>query len=336
MNNPLISIIVPVYKVEQYLDQCVQSILHQTYRNLEIILVDDGSPDRCPEMCDAYAALDSRVKVIHQKNGGLSAARNAAMEIMTGEYFGFLDSDDYIDPTMYEKLLAPMTDKVRMTQCGFWHHSTKVGAVQSCKELEIHDAHEFFKLYHFHKYRAPVWMRLFSTANFGHLRFRVGRYAEDHLFTYQVALEMLKQELLMIHVPECLHHYRVVETGITLSYHTPLFIEETRNLKDLVREEEADLKRFGVFDMVDNRRFSHLFKIKALSITDPFYRKYYESEFEPDLRGRFYSWRYHWGFRHVCYYFIVQYCPLLFHWSVVRDFCTMCGDELVSKRDIFY
>ena len=83
--NPLISIIVPVYKVEQYLDKCVQSIRNQTYTNLEIILVDDGSPDRCPEMCDDYAKQDSRIKVIHKNNGGLSSARNAGLEVMSGD-----------------------------------------------------------------------------------------------------------------------------------------------------------------------------------------------------------------------------------------------------------
>ena len=97
----LLSVIVPVYGVEIYLEKCVRSILAQTYRNLEIILVDDGSPDRCPEMCDAFAAEDERVVVIHKENGGLSSARNAGIEIARGEYIGFVDSDDYILPEMY-------------------------------------------------------------------------------------------------------------------------------------------------------------------------------------------------------------------------------------------
>ena len=92
----LISVIVPVYKVEKYLDKCVQSIVDQTYRNLEIILVDDGSPDNCPAMCDAWAEKDDRIRVIHKENGGLSDARNAGMAIATGEYIGFVDSDDWI------------------------------------------------------------------------------------------------------------------------------------------------------------------------------------------------------------------------------------------------
>ena len=104
-NNPKISVIVPVYKVEKYLDRCVESIVNQTYKNLEIILVDDGSPDNCPVMCDEWAEKDERIRVIHKENGGLADARNAGMNIATGDYIGFVDSDDWIEPNMYEVLL---------------------------------------------------------------------------------------------------------------------------------------------------------------------------------------------------------------------------------------
>ena len=103
--NPMISVIVPIYNVEKYLARCVDSIVNQTYKNLEIILVDDGSPDRCPQMCDDYADKDSRNKVIHKKNGGLSDARNAGMAVATGEYISFIDSDDWIETSMFELLL---------------------------------------------------------------------------------------------------------------------------------------------------------------------------------------------------------------------------------------
>ena len=106
---PLISVIVPVYKVERYLDRCIQSIVDQTYRNLEIILVDDGSPDACPDMCDAWAARDCRIRVIHQENRGLGAARNSGIRISTGELIGFVDSDDWLEPTMYEVLYRSLT-----------------------------------------------------------------------------------------------------------------------------------------------------------------------------------------------------------------------------------
>ena len=109
MDNPLISVIVPVYNVEPYLDRCVQSIVDQTYTNLEIILVDDGSPDNCPALCDAWAEKDSRIKVIHKENGGLSDARNAGMAIAAGEYIAFVDSDDWIEPQMYQCLYEAIT-----------------------------------------------------------------------------------------------------------------------------------------------------------------------------------------------------------------------------------
>ncbi len=103
--QPLISIIIPVYKIEKFIDKCIKSIISQTYRNLEIILVDDGSPDKCPSICDKYAKIDNRIKVIHKPNGGLSDARNAGIDICKGDYIGFVDGDDYISENMYEHLL---------------------------------------------------------------------------------------------------------------------------------------------------------------------------------------------------------------------------------------
>jgi glycosyltransferase involved in cell wall biosynthesis len=102
--NELISVIIPVYKVEAYLTVCVESVLAQTYEQLEIILVDDGSPDNCPKICDEFAARDSRIRVIHKENGGLSSARNAGIDAARGEYLAFLDSDDLWTPVFLERL----------------------------------------------------------------------------------------------------------------------------------------------------------------------------------------------------------------------------------------
>ena len=104
MKSPEVSIIVPVYKVEDYLERCVKSILAQTYTDFELILVDDGSPDRCGEMCDVFAKEDPRIRVIHKKNGGLSDARNVGMDRARGQYLFFVDSDDYIHEQSIEKL----------------------------------------------------------------------------------------------------------------------------------------------------------------------------------------------------------------------------------------
>ena len=103
---PKVSIIVPIYNVERYLDRCMDSLLHQTLEDIELILVDDGSPDQCPQMCEKYAELDSRVKVVHKKNAGLGLARNSGLGIATGEYVAFIDSDDFVDLDMYGTLYA--------------------------------------------------------------------------------------------------------------------------------------------------------------------------------------------------------------------------------------
>ena len=119
-NEPLISVIVPVYKVEQYLDRCVQSIVDQTYKNLEIILVDDGSPDNCPAMCDAWAEKDDRVQVIHKENGGVSSARNVGLDAVTGSYIAFVDADDWIESDMLEFLLHNIIEfKADISGCTF-------------------------------------------------------------------------------------------------------------------------------------------------------------------------------------------------------------------------
>lgn len=124
----LISVIVPVYNVERSLDRCVRSITEQTYRHLEIILVDDGSPDECPRMCDEWAGQDDRIRVVHKPNGGLSDARNAGLNVMHGDFVAFVDSDDYVEPDYVDSLYvaslmptclcAPSSARTPLESCG--------------------------------------------------------------------------------------------------------------------------------------------------------------------------------------------------------------------------
>lgn len=132
---PKVSIIVPIYNVEKYLDRCIQSLVNQTLNDIEIILVDDGSPDNCPSMCDEYAQKDNRIKVIHKQNAGLGYARNSGLDIATGEYVAFIDSDDYVDLSMYKTLYKRAeTINADAVFCGFkteifpnnWHESKEV------------------------------------------------------------------------------------------------------------------------------------------------------------------------------------------------------------------
>lgn len=124
MSDQVISVIVPIFNVEKYLDKCIKSIVNQTYKNLEIILVDDGSPDKCPQICDDWAKKDSRIKVIHKKNGGVASARNSGLDAATGAFIGFVDGDDIVDPLFYETLISEAKkNKADISACSFIHYN---------------------------------------------------------------------------------------------------------------------------------------------------------------------------------------------------------------------
>lgn len=186
----LISIIVPVYKVEKYLDNCIESIVNQTYKNLEIILVDDGSPDSCPKMCDDWAKNDDRIRVIHKENGGLSDARNAGLKIATGEYIGFVDSDDCIAEEMYEKLLnAIIEDESDIAACDiemiFDDRSKNVVMTPKIRLVlngsEAEEAIITEKIL-----KQPVWYKLYKKSVINNIMFEFGKLHEDVFWSYQV------------------------------------------------------------------------------------------------------------------------------------------------------
>lgn len=144
---PEISIIVPVYKVEKYLDRCVKSILDQTFTDFELILVEDGSPDNCPQMCDEWAKKDERIRVIHKENGGVSSARNAGLKIARGNYLGFVDSDDWIKPDMYETLYYLLENKqYGISVCGIersFSDDVMINSTDATDELIVYTQKEY-------------------------------------------------------------------------------------------------------------------------------------------------------------------------------------------------
>lgn len=189
----LISVIVPVYKVESYLQRCVKSIQMQTYKNIEIILVDDGSPDRCPEICDELVANDKRIKVVHKSNGGLSDARNVGMEMAQGEYFCFVDSDDYIQPTMVEKLkVAIEKTGVMLAISNFMTVDESGKRVVDSTESPITDgcfiAEDLLpKIYQkLGWYYIVAWNKLYHRSLFDNIRFPFGKIHEDEYIVAQV------------------------------------------------------------------------------------------------------------------------------------------------------
>lgn len=190
--NVLISVIVPVYNVEEYLPRCVDSILAQTYKNLEIILVDDGTKDASDKICDEYAAKDPRVKVIHKENGGLSSARNAGIDIARGEYLGFVDSDDWIEPEMYEQMLA-LTQKydVKLVCAGRYDFSSRTGkkTVGLCppKEEVITGMELLGRVFTWNQCDSAAWDKLYHRSLFEEIRYPLGQISEDVAVVYKLA-----------------------------------------------------------------------------------------------------------------------------------------------------
>lgn len=185
--DPLISIIVPVYGVEAYLHQCIDSLLIQTYQNLEIILVDDGSPDNCPAICDEYAKMDARVQVIHKENGGLSDARNAGLDVATGTYIGFVDSDDWVASDMYAYLLHGILGyQSEISYCGFINvHDTWMDYSNSQTD-KVYTAEVALNELFFDRLGNFAWNKLYKAELWNGIRFPTGKNFEDIRTMYKL------------------------------------------------------------------------------------------------------------------------------------------------------
>ena len=196
----LITVIVPVYKVEDYLDRCVKSIVRQTYENLEIILVDDGSTDRCPEMCDAWAHKDKRIRVIHKENGGLSEARNVGMKNANGDFIGFVDSDDWIAPEMYERLVTALQrDGSDIAACSVqivWEDGRPGGLLTIQKSCILDRNEAQMALLKESLLKQPVWYKLYRSSKIKLIPFEKGKYHEDVFWSYQAVGNAEKVSLI--------------------------------------------------------------------------------------------------------------------------------------------
>lgn len=205
---PELSIIVPVYKVEPYLPKCIDSILAQTFTDFELILIDDGSPDRCGEICDEYAKKDSRIVVIHQKNQGVSAARNAGLDAAQGEYIGFVDADDWLEPEMYKSLMDRLLETgCDLVGCTYYHDNT-APTQRAEDELRFPDSRALlFDLYTKpSKMSGSCCIKLFRRSVIGSVRFIVGMTAWEDLVFLQNCY--LHDPVSAVRLAKPLYHYR--------------------------------------------------------------------------------------------------------------------------------
>lgn len=205
--QPIISVIVPVYKVEEYLDKCIESIANQTYSNLEIILVDDGSPDNCPQMCDEWANIDSRIKVIHKKNGGLSDARNAGMKIATGEYISFIDSDDWIDTETFSLIIEKIiTTKAQIGAFNIISVDSDILTPDLSDEYEILNSEQAIEnTIDDIGVKTVAWNKVYHKSVLLGLSFPKGKLHEDEFFTFH-ALD--KAEKIVYLHRQCYYYFQ--------------------------------------------------------------------------------------------------------------------------------
>lgn len=243
---PKISVVVPVYKVEAYLDRCVQSILNQSLQDFDLYLVDDGSPDNCGHFCDAWALQDSRIRVIHQQNGGLSAARNAGIEKALAEsdsqWITFIDSDDWIHPNMLQWLLrAAEEQQVTLSVCGYAETPGEDPWSEDGYRAETWKASDFYPKKFVNA--TVAWGKLYRKDAFRTLRYPVGKLHEDEFTTYRLLFEAGE----IAYVPVPMYAYFVNLNGITKggwsprrlhaweAYEQQIAFFEQRGLTDLVK-----------------------------------------------------------------------------------------------------
>ena len=211
----LISVIVPVYNVEQYLESCIKSIVEQTYQNLEIILVDDGSNDRSGKICDQWASMDCRIKVIHKVNGGAASARNCGLDNATGDYIGFVDSDDYIDKSMYEILLDAILTSNKKISCCLTNFVFANGSIKSDRMIKntnrVMDSKEAIDECFYKRIGNAVWCKLHEKSVFKDIRFPVERISED----YPIIIPSIILSEGMVLVPKTLYYYRKRQGSLT-------------------------------------------------------------------------------------------------------------------------
>ncbi len=242
----MISVIVPVYKVEEFLDRCVKSIVEQTYTDLEIILVNDGSPDKCPDMCEAWAKKDKRIKVVHKKNGGLSDARNAGLEVSTGEYIAFVDSDDYVDTNIYMRLHEEMMKQdVDIICCKYVDVNEKGERIDRTVKFfdepnynQVYKGRDFLVALLESKSMPVAWNKLYKRKVIEEKYFKKDIYSEDYFFLLTIAYK----ELSVYFIEDELLFYTAREKSITDGFNEAFNLDQVMNV---FNAEEFLKEKFG-------------------------------------------------------------------------------------------
>lgn len=307
----LISVIVPIYNTKEYLDRCIQSICSQTYTNLEIILIDDGSTDGSSILCEQWMKRDKRIRVFHKKNGGLSDARNCGIDIATGEYIGFVDSDDYIEPQMYEILLnGCIKYKAKMACCGRFDEFE--GKTQ--KESFIVPTWTWWKseeaitnLLLWNGLDSAAWDKLYEKKLWDDIKYPYGEISED----VPITGKLIQKAGGIVHVGKPLYHYCHRENSITTSEYTKKsqqIIEHAIELKDWIKNDFPNsMSAYESFYCKELMNTIAIYQISSLKT-----RKKYRAEYKSNLKT---LRKYKYVIKHNPYLKFSSYWVILLRWN---------------------
>lgn len=247
--TPLISVIVPVYNVEGYLRQCLDSIVEQTYPYLEIILVDDGSTDSSGGICDEYAQRDTRIRVIHKANGGLSSARNAGMDVMTGEFVSFVDSDDWLETDLYSDFVCHLSTypdcdvfEFSMTE----HYPTKTQVMKHSDDCILRGEQVLEAFVQQSTVWMYAWDKVWKASIVQPFRFPVGKLNEDTIFTYEVLF--YSPEMTLVYRDKPYYNYRKMREGaITYRFSSRAVLDQLEGTRRLTEQIKVDAPHASSF-----------------------------------------------------------------------------------------
>lgn len=283
MENQLISIIVPIYNVEKYLKQCIESIISQTYRNIEIILVDDGSPDNCGKICDEYSQKDKRIIVLHKENGGLSDARNKGIDIAKGDYLTFVDSDDFVNIDYIEKLYNSIKfNNTKLAQCGISKvdENNEIIEKLNYEKNQIKTSHEILNELYGKRLieNVVVWNKMYAKELFENIRFPVGKIHEDEFTTYKIFYSVDKISLLS----DCLYNYRQTNESII----GKKFNKKRLNLLEALEERMDFFKNRNEIDLYEKTLKFYIEQLRLYYIK---VKKYVENskEIQQDIKRKY-------------------------------------------------
>ena len=284
----LISIIIPVYNVEKYLKQCLNSIINQTYNNLEIILIDDGSTDNSGNICDYYSKIDNRIYVIHKENEGQSIARNLGIKLAKGEYIGFLDSDDWIEEDMYSFLFENIEKhKADIISCSlFFEYQSKTIVPRKENDniiiFDKNNKNNLVRNFLLHKiYDGAVWNKLYKRKLFNNIIFPINQYYEDNFIVF----DLLNAAKKIILTNKVFYHYRQHDNSTTKSFSPKKYIDDMKAIKHNIKVIKKNYPEF--IKLAEQEKLLCYFKWLDIIIFSNDYNIKYISFFQKQIKKHF-------------------------------------------------